>query len=385
MLIKSAVSGKACVLPEGFELKEAAEYAAKSQISSMLYYGAVNCGISQESEVMRALFLQTCSAVALSEQQAFEFNKITGAFNENGIEYMPLKGILLKRIYPKPDMRSMSDIDILIKTEQYEKIKPLLLSMGYTEKKESDHELPWRKRNIYVELHKRIISTYNKDFYRYFGDGWKLGVPDKNHPCGYEMRPEDTFVYLFTHFAKHYRSGGIGIKHMTDLWVYLKKNTMNSDYIEEQLSALRLSEFYKNVLRTLKVWFAEAEPTEITDFITDVIFNSGSYGNHRDHIAGLMIRKQKTTGRTRGTRVSEIVKTVFLPYNYMREKYPVLNKVPVILPFMWIYRGVATVLFYPKKIKRFYNDARLMSNDNTKAYHSALKLVGLDYNYGDEQ
>lgn len=385
-IIKSALSGKACELPKGFDLKGAAEYAEKSQIVNMLYYGAVNCGISQDSEEMQAMFLKVCSSIALNEQQFFEYNKITEAFNKNRIDYMPLKGILLKQIYPKPDMRSMSDIDILIKTEQYEKIKVMFSDMGYNEKKESNHELPWQKNNIYVELHKRIISTYNKDFYQHFGDGWKLGIADKEQPCRYEMRTEDAFVYLFTHFAKHYRSGGIGIKHMTDLWVYLKAYpSMDDSYIEDQLSSLKLLEFYKNVLKTLEAWFSGAEPTEITDFITDVIFNSNSYGNHEDHIAGLMIRSQKTTGHKTNTRAREIVKTLFLPYRYMREKYPMLNKAPVLLPFMWIVRGVTVIFTTPNKINKWYEDTKLMSDENTDTYHKSLKFVGLDYNYGDKE
>lgn len=385
-IIKSALSGKACELPKEFDLKGAAEYAVKSQIVNMLYYGAVNCGISQDSAEMQAMFLHVCSAIALNEQQFFEYNKITEAFNKNRIDYMPLKGILLKQIYPKPDMRSMSDIDILIKTEQYEKIKALFSDMGYSEKKESNHELPWQKNNIYVELHKRIISTYNKDFYQHFGDGWKLGIADKEQLCRYEMRTEDAFVYLFTHFAKHYRSGGIGIKHMTDLWVYLKAYpSMDDSYIEDQLSSLKLLEFYKNVLKTLEAWFSGAEPTEITGFITDVIFNSNSYGNHEDHIAALMIRKQKTTGHKTNTRASEIVKTFFLPYRYMREKYPMLNKAPVLLPFMWIVRGVTVIFTTPNKINKWYEDTKLMSDENTDTYHKSLKFVGLDYNYGDKE
>lgn len=385
-IIKSALSGKACELPKGFDLKGAAEYAEKSQIVNMLYYGAVNCGISQDSEEMQAMFLKVCSSIALNEQQFFEYNKITEAFNKNRIDYMPLKGILLKQIYPKPDMRSMSDIDILIKTEQYKKIKVMFSDMGYNEKKESNHELPWQKNNIYVELHKRIISTYNKDFYQHFGDGWKLGIADKEQPCRYEMRTEDAFVYLFTHFAKHYRSGGIGIKHMTDLWVYLKAYpSMDDSYIEDQLSSLKLLEFYKNVLKTLEAWFSGAEPTEITDFITDVIFNSNSYGNHEDHIAGLMIRSQKTTGHKTNTRAREIVKTLFLPYRYMREKYPVLNKAPILLPFMWMVRGATVIFTTPNKINKWHEDTKLMSDENTDTYHKSLKFVGLDYNYGDKE
>ncbi|MBQ2536909.1 MAG: nucleotidyltransferase family protein, partial [Ruminococcus sp.] len=38
-----------------------------------------------------------------------ERSKILREFDERGIRYLPLKGIILKGIYPKPEMREMSD------------------------------------------------------------------------------------------------------------------------------------------------------------------------------------------------------------------------------------------------------------------------------------
>lgn len=383
-LIKSALTGIAYKLPDGFNIDNAAKYAAESQTVSIIYYGALNCGIPEDLPSMELLFSQTCCAMALNEQQTYEYRKITAEFQKNQIEYMPLKGILLKEIYPKPDMRSMSDIDILIKPEQYGKIKVLFENMGYTEKSESNHELPWRKNNIYIELHKRIISTYNKDFYQYFGDGWELGKADELQPCKYLMKPEDAFIYLFAHFAKHYRSGGIGIKHMTDLWVYIQAHpSLDNEYIEAQISELKLSEFYNNILLTLKAWFSDADSNIITDFITNVIFESGSYGNWQNHISALMIREQKTTGHNNHTHTRQILKTVFLPYKHMCKKYPFLEKIPLLLPLMWIARGINVAFSAPAKIKRFYSDSKIMADENTDIYHQSLKFVGLDYNYGE--
>ena len=39
--------------------------------------------------------------------------------DENGIDYMPLKGACLKLIYPQPELRLMGDADILIKNGRF--------------------------------------------------------------------------------------------------------------------------------------------------------------------------------------------------------------------------------------------------------------------------
>jgi len=275
-LIKSALSGKAYELPTGFKIKDIIGYAKKSQIGEMVYCGAVNCGVEKNSAEMQELFVHTCNMINLNLKQKSEYERLIKCFEQQGIEYLPLKGIILKEIYPKSSMRTMSDIDILIKTEQYSMIEKILVDLGYTPEEESNHELPWSKKPIFLELHKRLISTYNKDFYRYFGEGWDFAKPSQSAPGRYGMSVEDVFIYLFTHLVKHYRSGGIGVKHMTDLWVYLKKYPdMNQEYINNALNKMKLLKFYKNVLDTLDAWFADGKNNELTELITFVIFKSG--------------------------------------------------------------------------------------------------------------
>jgi len=49
-----------------------------------------------------------------------------------------------------------------------------MADLGYEELYESDHELVWNHDLMRIELHKRLIPSYNKDYYQYYGDGWQL-------------------------------------------------------------------------------------------------------------------------------------------------------------------------------------------------------------------
>lgn len=380
-LVKSALTGQTYSLPDCFDFAKAVSYAKKSQITGLLYCGMINCGISPDLPFMRQLFLTVCTAVAIDEQQLYEFSRITELFNKNNIKYMPMKGILLKTIYPKSNMRTMSDLDILIDETQYSRIVPLMEELGYQKGTESDHELPWRKDRIYVELHKRIISTHNKDFYSYFGDGWDFAHPLSAQPNRYEMTHEDVYIYLFTHLVKHYRSGGIGMKHMTDLWVYRNiYPNMDMKYVAAALKKMMLLDFYNNVMLTLSVWFEEAKPTEITDLISYVIFKSGAFGNYDDHLAALVIRDFKTENK-RHNRIREISALFFPPYHKMCLKYQVLNKFPALLPFMWVYRGVSAFKNGFGKMKSIRKNVDVIAKDKVTLYHESLQKVGLDYNF----
>ena len=69
-------------------------------------------------------------------------------------------------------------------------------SLGFAEKLESDHELIWQKPSAYIELHKRLIPSYNQDYYAYYGEGWNLAK--KCDGTRYSMTDEDQMIYLFT-------------------------------------------------------------------------------------------------------------------------------------------------------------------------------------------
>ena len=177
-IIGSALTGKKAELPEDFVFSKSVSIAKNHKIEVMFYYGALNCGFDKTDPLMKNLFLLVYQNIVISERQMRSMKEICSAFDEQGIDYLPLKGAVLKNIYPKPEMRSMGDADILIRMEQYSAIKTIMQKLEYKEITESDHEFIWNKLNVYIELHKRLIPSYNKDYYAYFGDGWELAKPE---------------------------------------------------------------------------------------------------------------------------------------------------------------------------------------------------------------
>ena len=106
-LLQSAISGQAMSLPENFDLVQALPLIKKHQLGNLIYYGAANCGMDSKSPVMQELFGITYKSMIVDERQRSELQKIMAAFDANGIHYMPVKGVLMKELYPKPDMRIM--------------------------------------------------------------------------------------------------------------------------------------------------------------------------------------------------------------------------------------------------------------------------------------
>ncbi len=380
ILLKSAVTGEKLPLPVEFHLEEAEAYIKSHQIGALIYEGASNCGADASLPIMQKLFRSYCKNLVVSEGQLRAIDKLCSAFDEAGIDYMPVKGCNMKPRYPKPELRAMGDADILIKLDQYDRIRPIMERLCYEEILESDHELIWQTKALELELHKRLVPSYNTDYYRYFGDGWQLAKIQKG--TRWAMTPEDEYIYLFTHFAKHYRDGGIGLRHLLDLWVYEKSvPAMDEAYLKQELTKLQLWEFRQNICRVLRVWFCGEEPDEKSAFILDVVFGSGSWGSEENKTAASGFRDARNTGSAGSGNRMYLVKLLFPPLSAIKQQYPVLEKAPVLLPIFWVVRWVRTLLFRRERIAEQRAHMQQRSADKIETYEQALDYVGLDFHF----
>lgn len=381
-LIKSALTGQPLPLPEGFDLEQVQDLLKKHKIENIVYYGAVNCGIDPRTAVMTGLFSATYKCLYAHERQQREAEQLLRCFEEQGIDHMPLKGMLTKKLYRRSDMRIMGDADILIRMEQYSRIKPLLEQLGFTEKLESDHELVWVKPGLYLELHKRLIPSYNYDYAAYFGDGWRLAKPCADKPYCYELSAEDHLVYLFTHFAKHYRDGGIGIRHLTDLYVFRNAYPqLDEAYVRRELQVLQLDVFYSNIWAALDRVFDDGPGNQATDLIISTVLGSGLYGTKEQRIAAAGAW-EKASGNTVGqAKRSRWLRLALPPYSVMREKYPILEKAAILLPVMWVVRWFSTWCTKKQTIRSQQDRMRMMTKSRVDHYEQALQEVGLAFHF----
>lgn len=377
-LLSSAIQQQPQPLPETFDMEAAYPLIMQHHMVTLAYDGAVRCGISPQLPVMRKLFQGYCRAMMISEGQMGEISRIFQAFEQNGIDYLPLKGCNMKALYPKPELRMMGDADILIRLDQYRRIIPVMESLGFLAASETDHELVWRSPDLYLELHKRLIPSYNRDLHSYFGDGWQQAK--KVAGSRWAMTDEDTFIFLFSHFAKHYRDGGIGCRHVVDLWVYLRAHPdLDMTRVAAGLEKLKLLQFYENIRRLIDVWFVGAQPDARSDFITEFIFASGSWGHMEQRVVSVGVRDMHRTGRAAEGRLRYLWRIAFPDLATLRSKYTVLQKAPWLLPVVWLIRPFYKLLFEFGSLARHKRAMENLTQEKIDTRHRMLNYVGLDY------
>lgn len=354
------------------------EISKRHNITNIIGYGVMS-GKYNVPEPIKTEFMKgvsVCIQIDTIQQNAIKV--IFDEYEKNAIDYMPLKGTVLKKMYPQSDMRNMSDADILIKKKDYESAQKVLVHLGYTFVGESDHEFNFKKDPfIKIELHKHLVPSYNEDLYAYYGDGWKLAKPlEKSYR--YELSNEDFFIYLFVHFVKHYRDAGVGIKHILDLWLYTKKVTdINLEYVSEQLNHMNLGVFFKNICTMMECWFEEREYDELSGEITGFIISSGVFGTLKNSASASAIRTHMDKDITKAGK-NKYLNLVFPPFIYMKQIFPVLEKAPVLLPFMWIVRLIKGALFKRHNISYHINKTNSVDDDYIQKYMEHMNDVGID-------
>lgn len=371
LLIKSAITGQAQSLPEEFDIRQAAPILLKNRLLTIGYTGAVNCGIDPDLPVMEKIQEKYMEEYMLSDHQMQQLARVFAAFDANGIQYMPLKGTVMKPMYPAHEMRIMHDSDVLIREEQREQIGPIMEQLGYAMMSEADHEWNWLSDELKIELHKRLVSSDDKDYYSYFGDGWQFA--QKQSGCRYSMTQEDAFIFEFVHFTRHYCTSGVSIRHIIDLWVHLRSNeAMDSPSIREKLEKMRLGTFYDNVMTLIRAWFYEGQWDSRTEFMTDYIFSGGV-----SNALWEQARALQQTGDSGAGKKHLLLSRIFPAKKHIEWNYPQLKNVPLL--FAWVARWFLLLTVRRKSVENRTNAMQKVSKESARAHLDGLAYVGLQF------
>lgn len=370
-VIKSAITGeKVYITPKTHGM--ASRLLSEQGMVNLAYVGMLNCGVPNERLAMQQMMDQYCVGVLHSENQLAEIKRICEALEEGGFDHMPVKGALMKYMYPSHELRPMTDADILIREEEYPKIRPVMQSLGFEEVGESDHEHIWQNAHLKVELHKHLIPSYNKDYYSYFGEGWDLAKIQNGHR--FSMTQEDAFIYNFIHFAKHYRDSDVDCRFIVDIWVHLRQYPqMDMAYIRRELGRLQMLAFLDNILRVVDVWFQDGPWDERTERITRVLFNLNDMQREEAKNIAWNAREAEKGGTVGAARRRLLFRRIFPTRQVMDWSHPNLKKLP--LPVAWVARW-GILLVHGPKLKR---NQQKVSAQQVENYRQDLEYVGLQF------
>ncbi len=330
-LIAGSISG------EPVKILEDADYdfpwilstAKFHDISQVVAYSIIKNNLSGhfpggEAALKKEIF--TASYRDSKNRHTFEY--ISEIFNNEGIEFVPLKGALMKKMYPESWLRSSCDIDILVREGDFKKAVSALSNADFkTKGKLNYHDISLIYDDTNVELHFSIKENIKGL------DIWLEKVWDNVVKADGTMLLETNDYFTFHHIAHmmhHFVTGGCGIRPFIDFWILRRNKFFNEDAVLELCRKSGLFEFYSAVCKTVSVWFEGAASSSMTDDIREYVFYGGVYGNYPNNEAVNTVNS--------GGKVRNVIHSAFPRYENMCVFYPVLKKIPVLLPFYYLHR-----------------------------------------------
>lgn len=220
-----------------------------------------------------------------------ERERIFAFMEEQGIWHMPLKGIILKEMYPAFGMRQMADNDILYDSNFQKPLCIWMKEQGYKVIScgRGNHDV-YEKKPVYnYEMHTALYGgEHNPVWMTYYENIKEKLIADKKEKYSFHFTDEDFYIYIITHIYKHFAGGGTGIRSLLDVYIYLqaKEAIMNWDYINEELKKVQVSDFEGKVRHlSQKVFSKELQKlTKKEEELLKYFLYSGTYGTLENHV-----------------------------------------------------------------------------------------------------
>ena len=357
------------------ELESLYKIAKIQDLAHIAGQALAKCGALGKDPASEKLKKRTMQAMYRYVRMHSEYEKICHVLEQAQIPYIPLKGAVLRTYYPEPWLRTSCDIDILVKEEMLDHAMEILgENLGYTSQPKSDHDVSLFSANgVHLELHfDTIQERYETNNCRQvLSEIWEDAMPKEAGSYQYCMSDEMFYFYHMAHMAKHFEVGGCGIRPFLDIWILQHRVEHDNQKRNELLRQGGLLKFAQASEKVSAAWFSGVQMDPMTGQVSDYILRGGLYGDNENRAA---------LGQARmGSRVRYLItQRVFMPYEYLKDEYPVLKKHKWLCPLYQIVRWFRMLL--GGRTGRTLQELRsnfTVSKKKTDAASELLKYLGL--------
>ncbi|MBR1676857.1 MAG: nucleotidyltransferase family protein [Clostridia bacterium] len=331
--------------------QELLKFCLKHSVSCIVFEALKDFKTALPENLYNALKQKAQQDIMKDIQGSYDVETVISAFENNGIKFIPLKGYYLKKLYPKSEMRYATDYDVLIDEKQIDKVHEVAKSLGMVLKQKGDHHdiFYFPETKTVFEFHKSIFEGSLKES---FGNGFDRARLKEGYKSFYELPPEDFYISILGHSAYHFaHGGGVGIRHVIDVYLYKKAYKFNDKYLERELEKCGLADFRKQFEKLADYFFADGEGDEFTEKLADYVLDSSVLGNENKKQASDIV-SNNSDSKIKSAKLKTLIQLILPPFKTMKGYYPILKSLPVLLPFCYIARWLTVLIKRPKSLKK---------------------------------
>ena len=360
-------------------LKKLYDLAQKHDVTHIVGEGLLRQKLMPDGEVSGLFKLSSMTAFMRYQLLTCELNSICDLFEKNQIDHMPLKGAVLRKLYPEPWFRTSCDVDILVRPDDLKRAVNLLeTELMCSDIINSPHDVAlYTKNKVHIELHhtlfgpnmydgQNVSKKWNFDCQQHV---WEMSSQTDGKKYRYEMPDEFVYCYHIAHMAKHFEVGGCGVRPFIDLWI-LNNITFDRQKRSTLLKECGLLKFENEVKKLSLVWMQNEIPDKTSLLIQDYIFDGGVFGN----VNNMVLYKQAKSGGHTGYILSRLIAS----RNLLEHHYPILKKHRWLMPFCQVGRWLKII--FRNRLKISINELAINNkiNDDIKNnMKDLIKILGL--------
>lgn len=286
------------------------------------------------------------------------------------IPHAVLKGSSLSVCYRQPDSRPLGDIDLLVRPEDLERVRDLMMEAGFSlmPEEHSYHIGLYRGKTV-LEVHFAMSRPHrsgggklaNEVMVEFDRQVRRESLSGHSFPALDEGRQA---LSLLLHMESHLSHDGLGLRQFCD-WAVFAASVPGAQFTGEILPLLEscgLGRFARVVTRCcvtylglpaeLVGWCMDA-PVELCDGMMSEMLRTGNMGRSVHTVdLGYMMKSPQENKRSFGAFWANIRALV-------KRSYPVLEKFPMLFPFCLVHRFM---LFLWRLVRKKGTFSRLMSS-----------------------
>ena len=341
-------------------------------ITGLLYPALKNIKDNNISkEVIDKLKRYTFNAAIGQSNHIKRTADILSLFNENNIPVIVLKGLVVREYYPKPDLRTMCDSDVIIHKNDLEKVRKLLLEKGFVEEEDAGHHIAFLNNSFNLEVHWTLANESFRKGQECFqekiwDDAMKIKVGGVDT---LSLSLEDLALHLCAHMASHMAISGFGVRQLADLVLLVEHKGNEIDWSEFNDKAKKsgLTQFSTGMFKVCNYLFGMEIPKElnikysrndeeIIKLVVNDIFTGGVYGQ-RD--LSFSFRAQvgyDIDDDSTFSMLKRYIQVILPPISKLSDRYAYAKKYKILLPAAWIhhiYVGITTKKYDSESKKKF--------------------------------
>ncbi len=317
-------------------------------VTGILGYMSMKYPICPEEELRKMLRSQCLNTIALFARRNALAEVISAELEKDGIDHILMKGYVIRGCYPVPELRTFSDIDLVIRPEDRKRSNEGMLTRGFQLGNDWEPVFDYARGKEHYEFHTELLEidvSDKADYRAYFRQMWEHTEKISQH--SFRFTPEFHFLYLLTHIAKHIHGAGAGVRMYLDVAAFMKTHgeQLNWDWIWEELQALKLFDFACVVVSAAESWFGVSVPAEFKRTDPEILeefcvftMEAGVFG-HQNREEALRTMKHADQDAP-AARLRIMLRQVFPAAQTIEKRYTYLQDKPWLLPAAWIHRVI---------------------------------------------